>query len=241
MNIKDELIRMIEEIDYNLDFKKNLIELSKVIEFKNNEHISYIYGKVTITKKNYKLLVVTDNYIYDISEKEGIKVLDSEGCYDKKSTIATGYDIYTSDDKPIGFYNFKISNNDITTNFYSDEYELVKFERESSRIMLTTTNNIDGYRVKNYIDIESVEIVIGTGLFSEFTGELQDIFGKRSTEFESKLNSAKKLAFDKLKYSAYKKGGNAIIGIDIDYTEFTGNRIGVIVNGTIVEIEKIDS
>ena len=42
-----------------------------------------------------------------------------------------------------------------------------------------------------------------------------------------------------LKYNAYKKGGNAVIGIDIDYTEFSGNRVGLIINGTIVKIEPI--
>ena len=49
--------------------------------------------------------------------------------------------------------------------------------------------------------------------------------------------TSKKTAFEKLKYFAFEKGGNAVIGIDID--EFSGNRIGVIANGTIVEIEKI--
>ena len=34
-----------------------------------------------------------------------------------------------------------------------------------------------------------------------------------------------------------KKGGDAVVGIDVDYTEFSGNRIGLIVNGTIVKLE----
>jgi len=106
-----------------------------------------------------------------------------------------------------------------------------------SKIVITTTVNVDGHRVKRYIDIESVEIVIGTGFFSEFTGEISDFFGQRSTAFERKLQNAKKTALNKLKYLAFEKGGNAVIGIDLDYTEFTGNRIGLIANGTIVEIE----
>lgn len=105
-------------------------------------------------------------------------------------------------------------------------------------IRISTTNNIDGYKVSKYIDIESVEVVIGTGVFSEFGGEIADFFGTRSSAFEQKLQKAKRAAFDKIKFLAFEKCGNAVIGIDIDYTEFTGNRIGVIVNGTIVEIEK---
>lgn len=101
---------------------------------------------------------------------------------------------------------------------------------------MTTTNNLDGYTVSQYMDIESVEIVMGTGVFSEFAGDIADFFGARSTAFELKLQKAKKLAFKKLKFLAFEKGANAVIGIDIDYTEFTGNRIGLIANGTLVKI-----
>lgn len=109
----------------------------------------------------------------------------------------------------------------------------------ASRILITTTVNIDGYKVKRYIDIDSVEIVIGTGIFSEFTGAVSDFFGERSTAFEKKLQNAKENALKKLKYRVFEKGGNAVIGIDLDYTEFSGNRIGLIANGTIVEVEPI--
>jgi len=110
-----------------------------------------------------------------------------------------------------------------------------------NEIIITTTNNVDGYRVNKYIDIESVEIVIGTGVFSEVTAGIGDIFGLRSRAYESKLADAKKTAMKLLKYNAYEKGGNAVIGIDIDYTEFSGNRVGLIINGTVVEIEPIES
>ncbi len=112
-------------------------------------------------------------------------------------------------------------------------------DEATSKIQMTTTVGIDGYKVKRYIDIESVEIVIGTGIFSEFGGEISDFFGARSTAFERKLQKAKQTAFQKLKFKAFEKGGNAVIGVDIDYTEFSGNRVGLIVNGTIVAIEPI--
>lgn len=112
-------------------------------------------------------------------------------------------------------------------------------EKHLKEIIVTTTNHIDGYRVKKYIDIESVEIVLGTGIFSEVTAGVGDIFGLRSSAYEGKLSNAKKTAMNLLKYNAYKKDGNAVIGIDIDYTEFSGNRVGLIINGTIVKIEPI--
>lgn len=115
-----------------------------------------------------------------------------------------------------------------------------EYKERLDSLIITTTNNIDGFITKKYIDIESVEIVIGTGIISEFTTEIQDAFGMRSTAFEKKLQNAKQIAFENLKKLAAKKGGNAIVGIKIAYTEFGNNRIGLIVSGTIVEVEKIN-
>jgi uncharacterized protein YbjQ (UPF0145 family) len=106
-------------------------------------------------------------------------------------------------------------------------------------VTVTTTPHIDGYRVKRYISIESVEYVIGTGYFSELNSDWSDFFGARSSAFEAKLSRAKSDTMLRLKYLAISQGGNAVIGIDLDYTEFSGNRVALILNGTIVEIEPL--
>ncbi|ADN78316.1 YbjQ family protein [Geobacter sulfurreducens] len=106
----------------------------------------------------------------------------------------------------------------------------------NENIIMTTTNNIDGFKVTKYIDIKSVEIIMGTGFISETFSDIADIFGARSVLFEGKLADAKRIATEQLRYAAYKIGGNAVIGIDLDYTEFSSNRVGVIISGTIVKI-----
>jgi uncharacterized protein YbjQ (UPF0145 family) len=108
------------------------------------------------------------------------------------------------------------------------------------KIIITTTHSVEGYAIAEYIDIETAEVVIGTGFISEWITNFQDSAGLRSTMFEQKLAEAKSLTLSKIKYAALLKGGNAVVGMDIDYTEFTNNRIGVIVSGTIVKIAKIE-
>lgn len=106
----------------------------------------------------------------------------------------------------------------------------------AAKVILTTTQHVDGYRVLRYLGIESVEFVIGTGVFSEVSSSIADFFGVRSSAFERKLQQAKQHAMGTLKFLAAEKGANAVIGVDLDYTEFNGNRIGLIINGTLVEI-----
>lgn len=108
-----------------------------------------------------------------------------------------------------------------------------------AQVPMTTTSTLEGYRVDRYIGIECVEVVIGTGVFSEFSSGFEDLFGQRSTAFEIKLQRAKQVALQKLRLIALRQGGNAVIGIDLDYTEFSGNRIGVIANGTVVQVAKV--
>jgi uncharacterized protein YbjQ (UPF0145 family) len=114
-----------------------------------------------------------------------------------------------------------------------------KYVRQAiAGVQMTTTHSLEGHNIIRYIDIESVEIVAGTGMFSEFGGDLADFFGTRATAFEQKLRKAKRTALDKLRYRAFELGGNAVVGIDLDYTEFSGNRIGLIANGTIVQVAR---
>ncbi len=64
-------------------------------------------------------------------------------------------------------------------------------------------------------------------------------FRNNSKAFQNKLYEARSIALDDLEETAKSYGANAIIGVDMSYTTFTENVIGVIANGTAVRIEAI--
>jgi uncharacterized protein YbjQ (UPF0145 family) len=116
-----------------------------------------------------------------------------------------------------------------------EQEEIEKRMLERCRLVIvSTTPSLEGWAVQKYLGIESVEFVIGTGPISELVSGVQDFFGARSSPFEEKLRAAKETAFETLKIRAALKGGNAVVGVDLDYIDFSGNRIGLIVNGTVV-------
>lgn len=102
---------------------------------------------------------------------------------------------------------------------------------------LTTGNNFEGYRIINYIGLVSGEIVIGTGFLTDFKAGIADFFGVESKAYSDKLKDAKKAAVYEMIMESIKSGGNAIIGITYEYVTFSGNMIGISVNGTSVKIE----
>lgn len=105
--------------------------------------------------------------------------------------------------------------------------------------MVTTGFQFEGYEIVSYLGIVAGEVVLGTGFLSEFTSSFADFFGVQSGIFEEKLETARHAAMDKLIKKSAALGGNAVIGIDIDYNIFSNNVIGVIANGTSVVIRKI--
>lgn len=66
---------------------------------------------------------------------------------------------------------------------------------------------------------------------------LADFVGINSSMYEGKLDNARSMALDNLYLRAEALGANAIIGINISYTTFSSDIMGVIANGTAVIIE----
>ncbi len=106
-------------------------------------------------------------------------------------------------------------------------------------IILTTGYSFYGYKIIEYKGIISGECALGTGFISEWGASLADFTGTNSTLFSNKLKRAKDYAISELVTECCLLEGNAIVGIQFNYTTFTKNIMGVIANGTAVVIEKL--
>lgn len=122
-----------------------------------------------------------------------------------------------------------------------EDFKAERLKERAAGMLLTTTPSVDGYHIRQYLGIESVEYVLGTGVFAEVVSDVRDFFGMRSPGFESKLQKAKRQAFDDLRLLAAERKANAVVGIDVDYVTFTGNRIGLVITGTLVQVVPLDS
>jgi uncharacterized protein YbjQ (UPF0145 family) len=106
-------------------------------------------------------------------------------------------------------------------------------------MIITTTPNIEGERIKEYLGIVTGEAVVGANLFRDLFAGIRDIVGGRSGAYEKELRKARDLAFEEITEAALELGANAILGVDIDY-EVLGEKNGMLmvsVSGTAVIIE----
>lgn len=124
--------------------------------------------------------------------------------------------------------DFQISNENIKKDFRN------RLENH----MTTTGLEFSGYKIDRYFGVISSQVVMGTGLFSEVSAALDDILGDASSPFEEKIEKARQLALNKLKKKSVDCGGNAIMGVKFEYINFSGNIIGVMVDGTSVFVKR---
>lgn len=106
-----------------------------------------------------------------------------------------------------------------------------------SRIILTTTNGVDGKVVNQYLGIVTGETIIGANIFKDFFAGIRDIVGGRSGSYERVLREAKDTALSEMTDAALRLGADAIIGIDLDYETVgaNGGMLMVTASGTAVK------
>lgn len=120
------------------------------------------------------------------------------------------------------------------------ESENVK-RRAIQSIMVTTTPSVAGYSVTKVIDVISAECVFGMNVFKDFFTAVSDIFGGRSETSQRALKEARQLCIRELKAEAHQLGANAVIGVSLDYSEFSGkgkSMLFLAASGTAVVVEK---
>jgi uncharacterized protein YbjQ (UPF0145 family) len=102
----------------------------------------------------------------------------------------------------------------------------------------TTTNSIEGHPVREYLGIVTGEVIVGANLFRDLFASITDIVGGRSGKYEDVLARARKEALGEMEAEATKLGGNAVIGVDLDYEVLgqNGSMLMVSASGTAVVV-----
>jgi len=113
------------------------------------------------------------------------------------------------------------------------------FDEKVSNIILTTAPQIDGFMVEKTLEIITSECVCGMNLFADFFTSLSDTFGGRSETTQNALREARRTCLKELKLEGARLGADAVIAVDLDYSEFTGkgkSMLFLVASGTAVTL-----
>lgn len=106
-------------------------------------------------------------------------------------------------------------------------------------MIISTTNNLEGHKIEEYLGIVSGETIIGANVFKDFFASITDIVGGRAGAYEQVLREAKATAMAEMEMQARSFGANAIIGIDLDYETIRDGMLMVTAAGTAVKTSKL--
>ena len=106
-------------------------------------------------------------------------------------------------------------------------------------MLIATTHTIEGRRITKYHGLVTGEAILGANIFKDFFAGIRDIVGGRSAAYEKELRKAKDIAVQEMSEQAEALGGNAVIGVDLDYETVGqgGSMLLVSASGTAVTIE----
>ncbi|PLK27319.1 heavy metal-binding domain-containing protein [Novosphingobium sp. TH158] len=105
-------------------------------------------------------------------------------------------------------------------------------------MIVTTTAVLEGKPVREYKGIVTGEVIVGANLFRDLFAGIRDIVGGRSGSYEEVLGRARREAIAEMEAEAQRLGGNAVIGVDIDYEVLgsNGTMLMVSCSGTAVVV-----
>lgn len=107
----------------------------------------------------------------------------------------------------------------------------------TGRIIVTTTNEVAGYRIVDYLGIVRGIVVRSPSIGQGITGGLAQIFGGNIAAYAEVCEAARHEAYVQMLTHAEQMGAHGILGMRYDATEFAQGVTEVLAYGTAVRIE----
>jgi uncharacterized protein YbjQ (UPF0145 family) len=103
-------------------------------------------------------------------------------------------------------------------------------------MIISTTPTIQGKEIRQYLGLVTGEAIMGANVFKDFFASITDIVGGRSAAYEKELQKAREVAVEEMTSEARSLGGDAVVGVDLDYEVIREGMLMVTVSGTAVKL-----
>lgn len=108
-------------------------------------------------------------------------------------------------------------------------------------IVVSTETMLEGVKVKQRLGIVTAECAYGMNIFKDLSASIRNIVGGRSEAVQKTMRDARETVLEELKKEADSRGANAVIAVDLDYTQIGDGgsaMVLLVASGTAVVIEQ---
>lgn len=131
---------------------------------------------------------------------------------------------------------------ELIANKQYDELSTSVIDEIAKNLILTTEFSMPEYKITQRLEIITAECVFGMNMFRDMFASIRDIVGGRSSASQKVLRDARKTCLTELRREALIAGADAVIGVDLDYSEVSGDgksMLMVVASGTAVKLQAI--
>ncbi|MDB5661115.1 MAG: hypothetical protein JWS10_3730 [Cypionkella sp.] len=126
------------------------------------------------------------------------------------------------------------------TSLNTASLERRKLDEALSAIILTTESS-HNLAISERIEIITAECVLGMNIFKDIGSSIRDLVGGRNESYQNALKDARKAVLLELRREAFQVGADAVVAVDLDYSEISGggkSMIFLVASGTAVRLSK---
>ena len=99
-------------------------------------------------------------------------------------------------------------------------------------MIVTTTYNVEGRQISEYIRVVAGETVSGIKMFRDLAAGFRNIVGGRSQAYEEEMINARENALAEMVQRAIELGAEGVVGVDIDYVTMGSDNGMMMVSAT---------
>ena len=99
-------------------------------------------------------------------------------------------------------------------------------------MIVTTTYNVEGRQISEYIRVVAGETVSGINMFRDLAAGFRNIVGGRSQAYEEEMINALENALAEMVQRAIEVGAEGVVGVDIDYVTMGSDNGMMMVSAT---------
>ena len=106
-----------------------------------------------------------------------------------------------------------------------------------SPVILTTSGSLPNNQDYEIAELVTAECVMGMNVFRDIFAGVRDFFGGKSVASQKVLSDLKDECLQQLREEARALDADAVIGVDLDYSEFSGggrSMLFLVASGTAV-------
>lgn len=129
---------------------------------------------------------------------------------------------------------------ELIANKQFDELPTEVIDEIAKDLILTTEYTMPEYKVTARLEVITAECVFGMNMFRDMFASIRDVLGGRSKASQKVLRDARRTCLTELRREALIAGADAVIGVDLDYSEISGDgksMLMVVASGTAVTLQ----